>query len=313
MKRNSIPKKYLVYLFVAGIVIVSGILLHAFMVEEASTADITVLMIDGAPDDIVFIADPHIRKQNYNVTKQVITDINALHPSLVLLGGDYTFSPGDDLQLQDVWSNLSAPVYAILGNHDYHAGISASTLVSKIIREMSVNLSTEHYNVTSLYDNTTDLTFARELTGVLEGNGVVVLKNEYRTSQVNGTGLVLVGVDDGMAGLADPPTVPKTGVYTIYLIHEPDLRADWGADLVLCGHTHGGQFLPRNLSLFDHTFSGLVRDPGQWTYVSRGIGTSNVPHEIRLFSTPEIVVINPSVPPETIFTDRDVHYIEVPG
>jgi len=59
--------------------------------------------------------------------------------------------------------------------------------------------------------------------------------------------------------------------------------------------------------------SGLVSDTNQWTYVSRGIGTSNLNHEIRLFSTPEIVVINPSVRPEEIFPDKKVQYFQVPS
>jgi len=308
-----IPKNYHIYLSVAIVVLLLGIPLNWFMTEEASSADITVLQIENAPENIVFIADPHIRKENYNETMQVIEDINALNPSLVLLGGDFIFGDGNDLYLQEVWSSLSAPAYAVLGNHDYHAGITQSTLLSKIIRGMTVDVRPENYDVSNLYDDTTDFAFADNLTRVLLRNNVTVLKNEYKSLQVNGTNLTLVGIDDGMAGLAHPPTVTDNGAYTIYLIHEPDLRSEWGADLVLSGHTHGGQFFPKNSSILGLVLSGLVSDTNQWTYVSRGIGTSNLNHEIRLFSTPEIVVINPSVRPEEIFPDKKVQYFQVPS
>ena len=69
---------------------------------------------------------------------------------------------------------------------------------------------------------------------------------------------MLVGIDDGWAGMADPPDVPDTGAYTLYMIHEPDCRADWDADLILAGHTHGGQFLPQNTPVPGFELSGLV-------------------------------------------------------
>lgn len=310
---NRIPQKYRMYLSVGIIVIMLGIPLNWYMTDEASSADITVLQIDGAPQNIVFITDPHIRKENYNETMQVIEDINALNPSVILLGGDFIFGDGNDLHLQEVWSSLQVPAYAVLGNHDYHAGITQSTLLSKIIRGMTVNVSPDNYDVSNLYDDTTDFAFADNLTHILETNNVTVLKNECISLQVNGTDLTVVGIDDGMAGLANPPMVTDNGAFTIYLIHEPDLRSEWGADLVLSGHTHGGQFFPKNSSLLGLVLSGLVSDTNQWTYVSRGIGTSNLNHEIRLFSTPEIVVINPSVRPEEIFPDKKVQYFKVPG
>jgi hypothetical protein len=130
---------------------------------------------------------------------------------------------------------------------------------------------------------------------------------------LNGTQLLLVGVDDGWAGMADPPSVPATGAFTIYMIHEPECRADWDADLILSGHTHGGQFLPDNLNIPGKDLSGLVERNNVKTYITRGIGTSNLEIELRLFATPEIVVINPSTPPEQIFSGEKISYVRVDG
>ncbi len=97
----------------------------------------------------------------------------------------------------------------------------------------------------------------------------------------------------------------------LYMIHEPDCRADWDCDLILAGHTHGGQFLPQNTPVPGFELSGLVERNGVNTYITRGIGTSNLGVELRLFATPEIVVINPTESPESLFPDKKVEHITV--
>jgi predicted MPP superfamily phosphohydrolase len=284
-----------------------------YMYVEAKKSDITVLYIDGAPEDIVFIADPHLRKQNIDHTLQIIDEINRLHPSLVLIGGDFAYENASDFPYQEVWKEVDAPVYAVLGNHDYKAGLTSAGWIRKNLAVSHGCYDVEGYDVSSLRDETTDLVFAGQLEDILEENGVTVLKNEYVELDLNGTKLLLVGVDDGWAGMADPPEVPVTGAFTLYLIHEPECRADWDADLILSGHTHGGQFIPDNLPVPGKELSGLVERNGVKTYITRGIGTSNLEIELRLFATPEIVVINPSTPPEEIFPREKVSYTLVDG
>ena len=87
--------------------------------EGKSPADITPLEIAGAPAGIVYIADPHLRESNINQTRDIIRQINDLHPSVVLIGGDFVYDDEENLSLQEVWSEIDAPVYAVLGNHDY--------------------------------------------------------------------------------------------------------------------------------------------------------------------------------------------------
>ncbi|MDD1670144.1 MAG: metallophosphoesterase, partial [Methanomicrobiales archaeon] len=62
-----------------------------YMHHEGSSSRVTVLHIDGAPEGIVFIADPHLREANLAHIEETIDQINALHPSVVLIGGDFTF------------------------------------------------------------------------------------------------------------------------------------------------------------------------------------------------------------------------------
>jgi len=74
-----------------------------------------------------------------------------------------------------------------------------------------------------------------------------------------------------------------------------DRAADLGVDLMLAGHTHGGQlslnFIDRSLNLSHliyHYTSGWYENRGAQLYVNRGIGTTGLP--IRLGTRPEITV-----------------------
>ena len=108
------------------ILLISISLLPAYMAWEARTPEVTVMYVPGAPEGIVFIADPHIRQENIDTVRNVIDRINRLQPALVLIGGDFTTPDEEDLSLQAVWAEIDAPVYAVPGNHDYRAGINGS-------------------------------------------------------------------------------------------------------------------------------------------------------------------------------------------
>jgi len=279
---------------------------------EAKTSEITVLHIDGAPDNIIFIADPHLKQGNIANIRTIINEINALDPSVVMIGGDFVYGDGEDLSLQKIWKGIDAPVYAVLGNHDYKSGITSTSWVEKNLAVNHASFDKDDYNVSSLRDETTDVVYAGRLTDELGKNGVTVLKNEYLVVDADGQELILVGIDDGWAGMADPPDVPKTGAFTLYLIHEPECRANWDADLILAGHTHGGQFLPQDIPMPGFELSGLSLENGVSTYITRGIGTSNLGVELRLFATPEIVVINPTCSPEELFPGKQITHITIP-
>jgi hypothetical protein len=70
------------------------------------------------------------------------------------------------------------------------------------------------------------------------------------------------------------------------------MPTDHPVDLLLAGHTHGGQVAPFGLALTlpsgsGRYVAGWYRDAGPPMYVSRGIGTSLIP--VRLGATPELV------------------------
>jgi len=271
-----------------------------YMAWEARAVDVTVLTIDGAPRGVVYITDPHVRASNTDHVQEVIREVNRLNPSLVLIGGDFVTGDESEFTSQAIWRSLNAPVYAVLGNHDYRVGTDSRTGLARLLAvRTSADVTAAGYDVSALNDGSPDTAFADELATTLEENGVHVLRNDYARVFAGGEEIVIVGVDDGWAGMADPPNVPATDTFTVYLIHEPSCRADWDADLILAGHTHGGQFLfPVVAQLNDLgviELAGMFDTNGTPTYISRGVCSASVAGvDLRFNCRPEIVLINPT-------------------
>lgn len=192
--------------------------------------------------------------------------VAALEYDVCVLTGDYraqTFGPFEPaLQaMTGLMTQLSQPVYAVFGNHDS----------------------------------------VRMLPG-MEAMGVHMLLNESATLSRGGDAIHLIGIDDAhyyrvdsiaMAGQG----VPDGGV-SILLSHTPEIyrqAAHAGIDLMLCGHTHGGQIcLPGGTPVTLDAKCPRYMGAGAWryrdmqAYTSAGAGCSIVP--VRLNCPPEIVV-----------------------
>ncbi|HEX8904334.1 MAG TPA: metallophosphoesterase, partial [Longimicrobiaceae bacterium] len=164
---------------------------------------------------------------------------------------------------------LNAPhgVYAVPGNHDHIVGIE------KWHRDMA------------------DHPVVRDLT------------NRAVMREVGGARLCVAGVDDYSMGKPDldvlPP--PEERDFTLLLAHDPDQaeRARRGydaVDLIVSGHTHGGQVrLPfvgalKNPAVHEELYEeGLRRRPWTQVYTSRGVGTVHLP--IRFLCRPEVAIL----------------------
>ena len=143
---------------------------------------------------------------------------------------------------------------------------------------------------------------------LVEGTEMVWLEQEAVTVDVRGQRVTLVGVDcrhhreRDAAKLAEAMTGVAEKDFTILLYHSPDLiyeAAGYQIDLVLGGHTHGGQVrLPFygaviTASAYGRQFaSGLHQMDGTTMYISRGVGLEggSVPR-VRFLCRPEIVKI----------------------
>jgi predicted MPP superfamily phosphohydrolase len=147
----------------------------------------------------------------------------------------------------------------------------------------------------------------------LDWPGLHVLVNEHVPIERDGKKIILVGVDDPFTRHDDLDRAlagaPKDA-FKLLLAHAPSIAGDArnaGIDLILSGHTHGGQIrFPLIGAIYPHLkkyrrlimglFEGdrlsciLKKDAGEMqVYVSRGIGISNLP--LRFLCPPEIVHI----------------------
>ncbi len=201
--------------------------------------------------------------------ENVAEEVRKLRPDLIAFTGD--LADGSVEKLRDAVAplgTLDAPYgkFFVTGNHEYYSG------VEEWVEEV------------------------RRL-------GYDVLLNEHRIIERNGARLVLGGVTDFSAGRRLPshtsdPVAAFRGapedLVRIFMAHQPKTLHQTDAvpfDLMLSGHTHGGQFFPWNLATaMDQPYlSGLHRPNGKWIYVSKGTGYWGPP--VRLGARSEITVL----------------------
>lgn len=223
---------------------------------------------------IAHLTDLHLGPVSPRYVQKCVDRALELEPDLIALTGDYISRHGRDAakEAAEILSRLQAPlgVYAVSGNHDFGVYHSNSRprepLVMALLEERGINL--------------------------LDNRAVAFGEAGSRTWLV-GLGDLWAGecrVAETMGGLPRDDTC-------IVLNHNPDAIfdiADQGADLVLSGHTHGGQvdlpiFGPPLLPVRNRQYySGLYQV--NWRtrlYVSNGLGYLI---RVRFNARPELVV-----------------------
>jgi predicted MPP superfamily phosphohydrolase len=198
--------------------------------------------------------------------KTAVETANRLHPDLIALTGDYISHE----------RRFAAPCAELLGRLRARRGI---------------------YAVLGNHDHWTD---AALITDLFRAEGITVLVNQGMRFEQSGEAFWLAGVDDTMVGLEDLSLAlagSSDEEMKLLLAHNPIIlrrAARAGVDLVLSGHTHGGQVTLRS----ERTASGrprrrLLRGLGRQgetqIYVTRGLGTVVLP--IRYGCTPEVSLL----------------------
>lgn len=222
--------------------------------------------------------------------RKAVALTNGLSPDLVVLTGDYVYGSADySKACAQELAALKAMhgVYAVLGNHDHWTD---ADLVTDNLREV----------------------------------GITVLDNEHRAIQVGEARLWLIGIDsrgitasggwisnlsrsdlralwrkeyDSLQAILEAlPTKERR----ILLVHNPDFVETMPLepiDLILSGHTHGGQVrlpilgTPLLPSAYGQKYAqGLVRSDRTLLYVNRGLGL--IPPPVRFLCRPEVTLIH---------------------
>lgn len=216
---------------------------------------------------IVQISDLH--NQIFGIgQKTLLKKISSESPDVIFVTGDvvdinHTFyKPSEDFFKGAV---KIAPVYYVTGNHEKWMLRRNGKKAERLQKFFS---DIESYGVSYIDDEEVDMG-DYTLTGVADSS----LGNDITTS---GSGL------------------------NVMLAHEPDYIANYrkaGADLVFCGHVHGGQmifpgkggiFAP-GFSMFPKYYTGIYEQENTTMVVSRGLGNSLLPFRINNY--PEIVVM----------------------
>jgi predicted MPP superfamily phosphohydrolase len=142
----------------------------------------------------------------------------------------------------------------------------------------------------------------QDLVRLLEGDGWVHLRNRKYERRADGMRMEVVGLDDPHIHRADLGVAPRTtpDAFGLAVVHSPDPApelAALGYDLVVAGHTHGGQVrlplvgaLVTNCSIPTRLARGLARLGPSYLHVSPGLGTSKYA-PFRLLCRPEATLL----------------------
>jgi uncharacterized protein len=233
-----------------------------------------------APVRVAHLTDLHVgRVTPFAIQREAQALVNAQKPDLIAVTGDFVCHSQVYLdQLTSLMAGFTAPVVAVLGNHDYWAG-------------------------------------AEEVCLALRRAGVEVLRNQNTTFTVRGQHLQIVGLDDAYTGHArreravaglrkDLPSLALS-----HIAEEADQLWRHGIPLVLSGHTHGGQITLARLNeitlgrIGGHKYlhglygSREANDNAGAVYVGAGIGAAVMPFRIGERGKREVTVFELGVEP----------------
>lgn len=219
---------------------------------------------------IVQISDIHI-KNNFTPKhlNKIIKKINDQNPDIVVFTGDlyddYNKYNDDKNLIKSLSAIKSKHKYAVLGNHDY---INSGNIYKEIMKK----------------------------------SNFIVLENSTSKLQIHSKTIYISGISDLICGKPNFELKSNTP-YNILLTHQPEAlsKMKYKFDLILSGHTHGGQFIIPYIAIISSKFlkgshhslkytKGFYNKENQKLFVNSGIGTTRI--SARFGSIPEIVVIN---------------------
>ena len=242
-------------------------------IEKITIREYTFACEDVPPSfegvKIAFLSDiHHSRTFPIDRVRALIELTNGLEPDIILLGGDYVTHNRDNIiPFFHEAARFTAPlgVYGVLGNHDRN----------------------------------TDALLSQQ---AMERAGIRRLDNRAVWIEKGGDRIRIGGVGDLTTDIQDlKPMLDGTQRHDLMILvtHHPDyaemLPRD-KIDLMLCGHTHGGQVSFRGKwvppwpgSAKLKYLTGVIHEGGTTIIVSNGIGTVGPP--IRICAVPQIWLI----------------------
>ncbi|MBN1067548.1 metallophosphoesterase [Clostridium botulinum] len=223
---------------------------------------------------IAQISDIHLGEY-YTIDKleKLVNKVNSQNADIIVFTGDLFDNVSkfeDTSKVAPILKKLNAKIgkYAIYGNHDYGGGAK------------------------NIYKN------------VMEDSGFKILVNDQVNVKLDsGKTISILGLDDALLGNPDVEKTArniKESNYNLLLLHEPDLSdkfVSYNIDLILAGHSHGGQvkipFLgeivtPPLAEKYKDGLYNLNTQRNTQLYVNSGIGNTKMP--FRFMNVPEVSI-----------------------
>ncbi|WP_187143755.1 metallophosphoesterase [Bacillus tuaregi] len=244
--------------------ILLGVCLLFYMYKEAFADKVVYhqLEFSSFPESfgkvrLFFISDIHRRRITENLMEQVQGKVD-----IVIIGGDITEK---GVPMERVKENLLqlkrlGQVIFIWGNNDYEVDVA-------YLNSLFLNLDIK-----------------------------VLVNQSIPFEDGKGNRFFILGVDDLSTNQADIDQAlinTDKESFKILISHNPEisrkLRSDQGIQLMLSGHTHGGQIHLLGFSLYEK--GALKIEPNRTTLISNGYGTTGVPLRLGAKAETHILTI----------------------
>lgn len=263
------------------IIALAGLFFYAFKIEpfniNVNNIDLSTNQTNGLK--LVQFSDTHIKPDfTYENFQKVVDIINQQNADIVVFTGDLyddMQNYSDNKNIIKLLKSIKAKYgkFAVYGNHD-------------------------EYSYSSKED-------ANTYSKIMGESDFTLLKNQSKTIEANGKKLFITGINcydeynnSHSTDFADPSN--KNSNYNILLCHTPstyEKYKEFDYNLILAGHTHGGQikipFISFHISKESCAgfFAGLYNlGPNKKLYTNIGIGTTRISARFR--AVPEISVFN---------------------
>lgn len=254
-----------------------AILIEPDWIEVLRSVEYMPMLRPGAPDlTLVHLSDIHVGSIGRR-ERRAIDIVNAAQPDIIVITGDLVRGGGRPAELESFLSALRARhgKFLVWGNHDYWDGVP-ETWGPDVVRRA----------------------------------GFKLLRNTSQAIRYAGGRIVIAGVDDSITG-HDSLKLAMTRVSRrdacILVTHSPAVvlsLGNWDIDLVLAGHTHGGQVrLPLIGALWvphestEHVDGWFDVNGGVRLHVSRGLGWSWLPVRFLCRPAVDVITLRSGLPP----------------
>jgi len=279
-KKNGLSRRKLLKMAswsIAGVpyVMVANGMINTTYDFQIHKSEIPLFNLPKVLDGLRLVQLSDIHAGSFNSQKpmeRVAFLVNTLNPDLILITGDFVNFEPDEIPF--IYNSLKAlkakyGVFGCLGNHDHYMSLEKQSQLIEILQSAGINL---------LINSNIKIEIEKEQLQIAG------MDNSSERIQFGDLGKALDGLNN------DEPI--------ILLSHDPinwdrEVRSQTKVDLMLSGHTHGGQI---GIEIFGQTitpsrivykqYAGLYRYRDQYLYVNRGIGTVGPP--VRVGIPPEI-------------------------